>query len=160
MISSKLTVLSETRSLLLRTDRRKSSLKGGWLKMGYSQEGRNKPKYPKHRISSQVALLFAAIPIELVRRSSPNWTFDHRMYWIPRSCFWHETEVGEVTPTEGIMLSPREEHMAKTLGGTGDQLTPGVHRMKPEGIFIARPTLLPTWHEFTMFAYGSRGFLI
>ena len=78
MVSPMLSALSETRTRLLRTDRRKSSYKGGWLKIGYSQEEMS--KYTQSQISSQVAPSFVTLLIqwinEALSRIEPSTTSD------------------------------------------------------------------------------------
>ena len=52
-------------------------------------------------------------------------------------------EMGEAVSLEGFKLTPEGEHMKTALGGTGDWLTPGGHRLKLEGICMAQPNQFP-----------------
>ena len=49
-----------------------SSYKVGWLKIGYNQEGRIEPEYPKSQISSQVDQSTSSMSIEWGKETIPN----------------------------------------------------------------------------------------
>ena len=66
---------------------------------------------------------------------------------------------GESALVECVIFNLRGERMKIALGGTGDRLTPGVHRLKLKWTCMARPASLPTKREFTTDVCGSRGFM-
>ena len=53
-------------------------------------------------------------------------------------------ECGEAVPADAFMLSPRGELRTTALGGTGDLLTSGGHRVKLEESCMTRQTPFPT----------------
>ena len=156
----KLTALFETRPSLPGQTGENPPYKGSWLKIGYSQEERDELEYPKLRISSQVILSFAALPIERVRRSSSEsnlrpWVVLDTQVWLTA----RDWNVEKLPLLNEFMLSPKGERRTTALGEIGDWLTLGGHRMKLNRTCMTQPILLLTWDEFTKDADGSRGFL-
>ena len=99
--------------------------KGGWLKIGYSQEGRDEPEYPKSRISSKMAPSFAALHMEwskeAVLRIEPSITSGtgHSGQAAGKGLRWMELQL-----RKAIVLNPRGKHITTALGVTWDWLTP------------------------------------
>ena len=105
--------------------------KGGWWKIGYHQEGRDEPDYPKPRINSQVAPSLLSTIEWGSRGSPPNVNLLPRVVldtqvWLPAK----DGDGRSHSYVEGIMLNSRGERMTKTLEVTeAEQLTPGIVRV-------------------------------
>ena len=81
--------------------------KGGWWKIGYHQEGRDKSEY----LNPRLALGWphpCSLPIEWGSRGCPRMSIlDHGWYWTPRSGCRQQTDIGQ--PTSPVLWSTPEE---------------------------------------------------
>ena len=74
----------------------KPPYKGGWCKIGWHQEGKDKPVFPKPQISSQVILILGPTTLNRIRpllRMTTHWP---RWYWTPGLATRKEWWWGEV----------------------------------------------------------------